>query len=90
MLITSQGKVQEGDAVRNVAGSSAPSDVWALGCLLYELITTDLIFYLDSEGYPKFHATVTDPQQVSTGISSSIVHVETGTCSHSMQFLIFS
>ena len=58
MLTTSQGRaVQHGAG--HVAGSSYPSDVWALGCLLYELLTQQLLFQEYGNNYPKFHAVVT-------------------------------
>jgi serine/threonine protein kinase len=58
MLTTSQGRaVQNG--VGHVAGSSYSSDVWALGCLLYELLTQQLLFQEYGNDYPKFHAVVT-------------------------------
>ena len=58
MLITSQGRAVQNGA-GHVAGSSYPSDVWALGCLLYELLTQHLLFQEYGNNYPKFHAVVT-------------------------------
>lgn len=58
MLTTSQGRaVQSGPG--HATGSSYPSDVWALGCLLYELLTQQLLFQEYGNDYPKFHAVVT-------------------------------
>ncbi|DBA77935.1 TPA: hypothetical protein ACH3X2_008356 [Trebouxia sp. C0005] len=58
MLTTSQGRAVQNGA-GHVAGSSYPSDVWALGCLLYELLTQQLLFQEYGNDYPKFHAVVT-------------------------------
>ncbi len=58
MLTTSQGRAVQNGA-GHVAGSSYPSDVWALGCLLYELLTQQLLFQEFGNNYPKFHAVVT-------------------------------
>ena len=40
------------------------NDVWALGCLLYELATGAALFPNELD-WPKFFITVTDPTQVS-------------------------
>lgn len=41
-----------------VTGSSSPSDVWSLGCLLFELFTGNLL-YPDSEDFSKFFSMLT-------------------------------
>ena len=41
-----------------VTGSSTPSDVWSLGCLLFELFTSNLL-YPDSEDFSKFFSILT-------------------------------
>ena len=41
-----------------VNGSSSPSDVWSLGCLLFELFTGNLL-YPDSEDFSKFFSILT-------------------------------
>lgn len=41
-----------------VTGSSSPSDVWSLGCLLFELFTGNLL-YPDSEDFSKFFSVLT-------------------------------
>ena len=58
MLTTSQGRAVQNDT-GPTTGSSYPSDVWALGCLLYELLTQQLLFQEYGNDYPKFHAVVT-------------------------------
>ena len=46
----------------------AASDVWALGCLLYELVTGAVLFPNELD-WAKFFITVTDPTQVQAIIS---------------------
>ena len=41
-----------------ITGSSTPSDVWSLGCLLFELFTGNLL-YPDSEDFSKFFSMLT-------------------------------
>ena len=50
-------------AAQDTQGSHAGCDVWALGCLLYELVTGSVLFPSDLD-WPKFFITVTDASQV--------------------------
>lgn len=52
------------EAGQAAGGSYAGCDVWALGCLLYELVTGNVLFPSELD-WAKFFITVTDPQQVS-------------------------
>ena len=45
------------------ADDYAACDVWALGCLLYELITSTVLFPTDLD-WPKFFIKVTEQNQV--------------------------
>ena len=74
MLVTSQEKEWMFASGRIVQGSSSPSDVWLLGCLLFELFTQEPLFKGDFEGFPKFWATVVDESEVR---STCWVHVRT-------------
>ena len=47
----------------------AASDVWALGCLLYELAVGSVLFPNELD-WPKFFITVTDPTQVPCCLNS--------------------
>ena len=61
MLLTSSSP----DSSRMGQGSSnlAACDVWALGCLLYELVSGRVLFPTEMD-WSKFFITVTDPNQV--------------------------
>ena len=48
---------------QNAGSGHAASDVWALGCLLYELVMGTVLFPNELD-WPKFFITVTDPTQV--------------------------
>lgn len=50
----------------------AASDVWALGCLLYELVTGAVLFPNELD-WPKFFITVTDPTQVQAITTTGII-----------------
>lgn len=50
-------------AEQNAGQVHAASDVWALGCLLYELVTGAVLFPNELD-WPKFFITLTDPAQV--------------------------
>ena len=55
-----------------VSGSSSPSDVWSLGCLLFELFTGNLL-YPDSEDFSKFFSMLTGmSDEVSTAYTALI------------------
>ena len=72
MLLSSSNLTAEQDG----GGKHKASDVWALGCLLYELVTGTVLFPNELD-WPKFFITVTDPTQVqkeSLGASSAIKH----------------
>lgn len=59
MLLPSSDPTAEQGAERK----HMASDVWALGCLLYELVTGTVLFPNELD-WPKFFITVTDPTQV--------------------------
>lgn len=42
-----------------VSGSSSPSDVWSLGCLLFELFTGNLLYPDSEQDFAKFFSTLT-------------------------------
>ncbi len=48
---------------RKKNGASSPTDVWALGCLFYELLTGEYMFYDDD--WVRFYLRVTASGQVS-------------------------
>ena len=58
LLATSSPTVEQQASLKHAA-----SDVWALGCLLYELVTGAVLFPNELD-WPKFFITVTDPTQV--------------------------
>ena len=58
--------------------AGVPCDVWALGCLLYELVAGTVLFPSEPE-WSKFYMTVTDPQQVIVAYEC-IEHVEQVKC----------
>lgn len=50
-------------AQQSAGPGHAASDVWALGCLLFELVMGTVLFPNELD-WPKFFITVTDPTQV--------------------------
>ena len=57
------------------------SDVWALGCLLFELVTGSVLFPNELD-WPKFFITVTDPSQVPTVPKEAVNTIfQSGQCS---------
>lgn len=47
---------------RRREGAGPPADVWALGCLLYELVTGDFLFY--DPDWIRFFVRLAQPGQV--------------------------
>jgi len=47
---------------RRKVGTTRASDIWSLGCLLYEILTGDFLFY--DKDYFQFHIRVTTPTEV--------------------------
>lgn len=57
----------------NSSGCAAPADVWALGCLLYELVTGAMLF--NSDDFAKFYCLLTQEGRVrsSSALSSYVL-----------------
>lgn len=61
MLLASSSR--DSSSAQQGSASLAACDVWALGCLLHELVTGSVLFPTDMD-WSKFFITVTDPNQV--------------------------
>ncbi|EGG14454.1 putative protein kinase [Cavenderia fasciculata] len=61
MIAFASQKTRENFDRRKKVGSNTTSDVWSLGCLFYELLTGDFLFYDDD--WVKFFIRVTQPGQ---------------------------
>ena len=58
--------------VSNTMGSPGPaSDIWGLGCLLYELLTGTLLF--NDPDWVQFYVRLTRPDQVGWPLHSGII-----------------
>lgn len=68
--------VAESDSQSQASQAGAPCDVWALGCLLYELVTGTLLFPSEPD-WSKFYITVTDAKKVTSVIPSALSHYDT-------------
>ena len=64
MLLMSGSSVK-GEPEAHARHAGAPCDVWALGCLLYELVAGSVLFPSEPD-WSKFYLTVTDSKQVSS------------------------
>ncbi len=68
----------------HASSTHAACDVWALACLLYELVTGNVLFPSDLD-WPKFFITVTDANQVC--IVPSVIHLfDLPICTHAQGY----
>ena len=60
MLVTKDdGNQKQFGKMPLVQGSGKPSDVWSLGCLLFELFTATLLYPDSDQDFAKFFSTLT-------------------------------
>lgn len=68
MLVTKdEGNQKKFGKMPLVQGSGKPSDVWSLGCLLFELFTGNLLFPDSDQDFARFFSTM-------TGMTDEVCH----------------